>query len=140
MGHRLFFDTNILLDHLLDRHPFADNAAELWSMAERHEVTGLIAAISFNFVYYIVRHQADERAARRAIKGLRDLFQVVEVDGSIINDAIDSPFADFEDAIQHACALRAKATHIVTRDVAGFRGSQVPVTSPDVYLRAQSRD
>jgi len=33
MSDRLFFDTNVLLDHLFDRDRFADNATELWSMA-----------------------------------------------------------------------------------------------------------
>jgi predicted nucleic acid-binding protein len=138
MSHRLFFDTNVLLDHLLDREPFADDATELWSMAERREVVGLVAAISFNFVYYIVRHEAEERAARRAIKGLRDVFETVEVDAQIINQAIDSGFADFEDAIQHACAIRARATHLVTRDPAGFRRSEVSVVRPDAYLGTQA--
>lgn len=140
MNHRAYFDTNVLLDHLLDREPFADDATELWSLAERREVVGLISAISFNFIYYIVRHEADERAARRAIKGLRDVFQTVEVDVQIINQAIDSDFADFEDAIQHACAMRAKATHLVTRDLAGFRRSEIPVVSPDAYLSIQAGD
>lgn len=40
MSDRLFFDTNVLLDHLLDREPFADDAADLWSMAERHQLEG----------------------------------------------------------------------------------------------------
>lgn len=140
MNHRLFFDTNILLDHLLAREPFADDAMALWSMAERREVVGLVSALSFNFVYYIVRHEADERAARRGIKGLRDVFETVEVDAQIINQAIDSGFPDFEDAIQHACAIRAKASHLVTRDLAGFRRSEVAVISPDVYLSTQARD
>lgn len=137
MSDRLFFDTNVLLDHLLDRDPFADDAAELWSMAERREVVGCIAAISFNFIYYIVRHEANERAARMAIKGLRDVFEVVEVDAQIINQAIDSKFGDFEDAIQHACAQRAGATHLVTRDGAGFRHAEMPVVAPDAYLKAR---
>jgi len=38
MSDRLFFDANVLLDHLLDREPFADDATELWSMAERREI------------------------------------------------------------------------------------------------------
>jgi predicted nucleic acid-binding protein len=134
MNDRLFFDSNVLLDHLLDREPFADNATELWSMAERQEVVGCIAALSFNFVYYIVRHEAGERAARRAIAGLRDVFATIEVDAQIINQAIDSRFADVEHAIQHACAVRAAATHLVTRDPSGFRHSEVSVVGPDAYL------
>ncbi len=134
MSHRLFLDTNVLLDHLLDREPFADDATALWSMAERREVVGLVSAISFNFVYFIVRHEAGERAARRAIKGMRDIFEIVEVDAQIIHQAIDSGFGDFEDGMQHACALRGRASHLVTRDLPGFRRSQVPVVRPDVYL------
>lgn len=138
MRDRLFFDTNVLLDHLLDREPFADDAAELWSMAERREIVGCISAVSFNFVYYIVRHWANERAARRAVRGLRDVFEIVEVDAQIIHQAIDSSFPDFGDAIQHACAVRAGATHLVTRDLRGFRRSEVPVISPDAYLARPS--
>jgi predicted nucleic acid-binding protein len=138
MTDRLFFDANVLLDHLLDRGSFADDASELWSMAERGEIVGCISAFSFNLVYYIVRHQADERAARRAIKGLRDIFEIVEADAKIINQAIDSGFSDFEDAVQHACAFRAAATHFVTRDVSGFRKSEVPVIAPAEYLRTQN--
>ena len=140
MSDRLFLDTNVLLDHLLDREPFADDAAELWSMAERREIVGCISAISFNVVYYVVRHQANERAARRAIEGLRDVFDITEVDAQIICQAIDSPFADFEDAIQHACALRAGATHLVTRDLPGFRRSELPAVSPDAYLTNRPAD
>jgi len=140
MSDRLFFDTNVLLDHLLDREPFADDATELWSMAERREIVGCISALSFNFVYYIVRHYAHERAARRAIKGLRDVFEIVAVDAQIICQAMDSPFPDFEDAIQHACAVRTGATHLVTRDLAGFRKSEVPVISPDAYLASRTED
>ena len=137
MTDRLFLDINVLLDQLLDREPFADDAAELWSLAERREVTGCISAVSFGIVYYIVRHHADDRAARRAIKGLRDVFDIIEVDAQIINQAIDSGFTDFEDAVQHACALRAGATHLVTRDLSGFRRSEVHLAAPDVYLRTR---
>jgi len=140
MSDRLFFDTNVLLDHLLDREPFANDATELWSMAERRQVVGCISAVSFNFVYYIVRHQANERAARRALRGLRDVFEIIEVDAQIIHQAIDSAFPDFEDAIQHACAVRAGATCLVTRDVAGFRKSEVPVVSPAAYLAGLPED
>jgi len=135
MTDRVFFDTNVLLDHLLDREPFADAATGLWSLAERREIVGCIASVSIHFVYYVVRHEANERTARRAVKGLRDVFEIVEVDAQIVHQAIDANFPDLEDAIQHACAVRAEATHLVTRDQTGFRGAAVPVVSPDAYLR-----
>jgi predicted nucleic acid-binding protein len=137
MTDRVFLDTNVLLDHLLDREPFADTASRILTMAERQEIVGCVSAISFSFVYYIVRHHSNERSARRAIRGLRDVFEPVEVDAQILNQAIDSGFPDFEDGIQHACALRARASAILTRDLPGFRRSAVPVFPPDVWLAAR---
>lgn len=139
MMHRLFLDANVLLDHLLDRKPFADAAAEVWSMVERGEAPGLVSAISFNLVNYIVRHEAGERAARKALRGLRDIFEIVSVDPKVVRAAIEAPFADFEDATQHACALNAKATHLLTRKERDFRQALLPVLSPAAYLRALGR-
>lgn len=137
MSDRVFFDTNVLLDHLLAGDQFADDATDLWSMAERRELVGCISAISFDFVYYIVRHQANERAARLAISGLRDVFDIIEVDAQIIHQAIDASFADFEDAIQNACAVRAGAACHLTRDLIGFRQAEITVIAPDQFLRAR---
>lgn len=64
------------------------------------------------------------------------MFEVVAVDAQIINQAIDSKFADFEDAIQHACALRTGASHLITRDAAGFRHAEMSAVAPDAYLSA----
>jgi predicted nucleic acid-binding protein len=134
MSKRLFIDTNVLLDHLLDRQPFADDATELWSMSERGQIIGCVSAISFNFVYYIVRHASNERTAKRAIKSLRDIFEIIEVDTQIINQAIDSGFKDFEDGIQHACAQRAGTQAIITRNLADFKKADLPVLAPHVFL------
>ena len=140
MTDRLFLDTNVLLDHLLDREPFADDATELWAMAERREIIGCISAISVNNVYYIVRHNGTERKARLAVRGLRDVFEIVEVDAQIINQALDSGFKDLEDGIQHACAWRADASALVTRDARGFRRASVRVVSPEAWLASRPAD
>ena len=60
MTARVFLDTNVLLDHLLGREPHAGDAGELWAMVERRVIVGCVAAISFNFVSYVVRHEAGE--------------------------------------------------------------------------------
>lgn len=136
----VFLDTNILLDHLLDREPFSQEAMQLWSMAERRRISGWVSAISFNFVYYIVRREVNETVARLAVSSLRDVFDIATVDAQIIHQAADSSFSDFEDAMQHACAVRCSATHLITRDLEGFRHSEVPVMSPRSYLSLRSND
>ena len=139
MTARVFLDTNVLLDHLLGREPHAEDAGQVWAMVERGEIVGCVAAISFNFVYYVVRHEAGERSARRALSGMRDLFEIVAVDAQSIHQAIDSDFSDVEDAIQHAAAVRAGAAPIITRDTTGFRRSSLPVMSPKAFLKSLPR-
>lgn len=109
-------------------------------MSERNEIKGCVSAISFNFVYYIVRQASNERTARKAIKSIRDIFEIIKVDVRIINQAIDSDFKDFEDAIQYACALSANSHVILTRNTADYKRSAIPVMSPDAYLSLPDGD
>jgi len=52
---RVLIDTNVVLDFLLDRDPFGENAAKLFEKIDVGEVEGLIAATTVTNIYYIVR-------------------------------------------------------------------------------------
>jgi predicted nucleic acid-binding protein len=130
----VFLDTNILLDVLLARKPFIDDAQRIWSLAERGQIQAVISAVSFLNVYYVVRRLASRREADRAVRGMRTVFEVAAVDREIIDQAIEGGIADFEDAVQHACAVRAAALCIITRDERHFAASTIPVISPDAFL------
>ncbi len=134
MRNIVFFDTNILLDVLLARKPFLDHAQRLWSLAERGQFQAVVSSVSFLNVYYIVRRLASRADADRALRGMRAVFQVAAVDRDTIDQAIDARAIDFEDAVQHACAMRVGALCIVTRDEAHFAGLSVPAIAPDAFL------
>ena len=42
MSVRVFFDTNIVLDVLTDRKPFADASSAAWAVVEEQKCVGLI--------------------------------------------------------------------------------------------------
>ncbi|MHB1515859.1 MAG: hypothetical protein ACYCVY_09165 [Acidiferrobacteraceae bacterium] len=42
---------------------------------------------------------------------------------------------DFGDAVQAAAALRAKATHLITRNPRDFAAPGIPVLTPEEFLR-----
>ena len=46
--------------------------------------------------------------------------------------------ADFEDALQAACAVAGHADFIITRNGADFTGSFVPAMTPEEFLVAHS--
>ncbi len=131
----LFLDTNVLLDVLANRQPFVTSSKQLWELSESNDIKGMISAITFNNVYYIVRKASSPVTASECLRKLRSIFGVVEVDDKIIHQALDSTMSDFEDAIQYFCSLRCKATHLVTRNPGDFPTTKaVLVVTPEVFL------
>ena len=133
---RVLFDTNVLLDVLGHREPFHEAALALWSLVEAGKIDGVISAISFNNVYYVVRKSNGQQPAIAAVRALRQRFRVVALGATIIDDALRSGIGDREDAIQYASAARVGADCIVTRDATGFRAGVIPVLAPDLLASA----
>lgn len=118
---KVFLDTNVLLDVLLERHPFCQSAQLLWSKAEKKEIQAAVSAISISNVYFIMKKLSNNEKAQLAVETLIKIFKIVEVNSRIIRKALKAQFSDFEDAIQYACALECKSEAIITRDPAGFK-------------------
>lgn len=131
---RVFVDTNLLRDVLAKREPFYTAAARIWTMAETGSCEALVSAIGFNNVFCIVRKARSTATARRALVLLRDVFASVAPDQRILNQAIDSDIADFEDAIQFESALHARVDYLLTRNVAHFPSGVLPVLSAEEFL------
>jgi predicted nucleic acid-binding protein len=58
---KIFIDTNVLLDVLIEREPFYKDSAVVWTMVEKNLVKGYISAISVNNIYYISKKMKEAR-------------------------------------------------------------------------------
>ena len=47
-----------------------------------------------------------------------------------------SKFSDFEDALQYHCAIKMACNILITRNGKGFKESDIPVMTPDEYLKS----
>jgi predicted nucleic acid-binding protein len=138
---RTFINTNVLLDVLASRQPFYDDSAAVWSLAEEGKIDGQVSAVSFKHLFYLVRKWADGDAARQALVLIRDAFTPVACDALVINQAIDSGLAHFEDAVQYLCAIHAEADCLLTRNPGDFPDEPVvPVLRPDEFLAEMDAD
>jgi len=134
----VFFDTNVLMDVLLQRHLFVDKSREAWFLAERGKVVGLVSALSFPNIYYVARKALGAETALSMMSLLRDTLTAVPLDEQILNQAMDAKFSDFEDAIQYFSALRADAECLLTRNADHFPASSLRVLSPEEFMAAHS--
>jgi predicted nucleic acid-binding protein len=131
---RILFDTNVVLDVLLDRQPFVEASGAIWRSVEKGLTTGLLAAHAVTTIHYLVRKDVGNASAKRIVSSLLKVFQVARVDESVLQDALQLTFSDFEDAVTTAAAQHAGCEGIVTRDPKGFRGSPIPVMTPETLL------
>jgi predicted nucleic acid-binding protein len=132
----VFIDTNVLMDVLLDRKSFVAESQAVWFLADRGKIRGLVSALSFPNIYYVVRKLRGAEAAASMMALLRDTFAPAPLDEQVLSQAIDARFPDFEDAIQYFSALRADAECLVTRNPDHYPSSQLRVLSPEEFLAA----
>jgi predicted nucleic acid-binding protein len=129
---RVLFDTNVLLDALLAREPFAKDAALLLEAIELGQIEGFMSATTVTDVHYLVSRQTrSPETAITAVTRLLELMAIGTVDRNVLEQAIALKFSDFEDAVQVACAMALDLDTTVTRDVDGFRDSHISALSPE---------
>jgi predicted nucleic acid-binding protein len=133
MMDRIFLDTNLLLDFVLDRKPFSDQVEEVIASRHTHKKRLFASTLSFANVAYVVR-----KADKNPFETVEDLFEWIEVVSLTKNEfelSFKSNFKDFEDALQFYSALSIKADVIITRDVKDFFHATIPVHSPLQFLK-----
>ncbi len=134
---RVFVDTNVLLDYLAARAPFDIAAKEIMQRAENAQLELYTSTLSFCNIAYILRKLAPGTDVPAVLRKLSALVVLTPVDGAVMSDALQSTFKDFEDAVQHYSAVHfGGVTHLVTRNVADFAHSLIPVFTPEEYLQA----
>lgn len=130
---RVLIDTNVVLDFLQEREPFAENAARLFERVDAGEIEGFIAATTITNIYYIVRKAAGAIVAQDAITQVLTDINICVVDRNVLKQAIALNFRDFEDAVQYVCGVLYFVDAIVTRDASGFVGGEIPVMLPGEF-------
>jgi predicted nucleic acid-binding protein len=139
-GDKIFLDTDVALDHLADRQPFAEYAHRILALAERGGLGVCLSALSFSNLYYLLRKLKGHSEALALLRKLKQIARVSAVGEAEIQLALASSFKDFEDAIQHFSAkAEGGVTAIITRNKADYTASEIPVMSPDEFLARHER-
>jgi len=126
---RVLFDTDVILDLLLDREPYSEAAAILFSRAESGKISGYICATSVTTIHYLSTKVVGLKHSRNNILKLLSILEVAPVSRSVLEAALESIFRDFEDAVVHEAACQIEAEAIVTRNVRDYKHSSIPVYS-----------
>jgi len=132
---RILVDTNIVLDFLLEREPFRQDAELLFEAIASGRITAYVTATTLTNIFYIARRltQSIDRA-RQLVAITLAVMEVCPVDRATLEIALTLSLSDFEDAVQIACAIARNLEAIVTRDQQGFSNSSLPVLTTSQVL------
>jgi predicted nucleic acid-binding protein len=131
---RVLLDTDVVLDYLLEREPFAESAVALFELIAQEACDGYVAAVTPVNVFYLARKDRGMDKARQAVTELLTAMDVCPVDQSTLGTALALPFSDYEDAVQHACATAAGLDAIITRNLDDYKNATLPIFSPTDFL------
>ncbi len=131
---RVFLDTNILLDVLLNRSAFIGDSE---AVIERCDVVGsemFVAWHGLATAYYLLKRGRSEEAALAEVDKILAWAQVAPCSDASARRARALGFKDFEDALQAAAAEACSADWIVTRNTSDFSKSRITAVAPHDFL------
>lgn len=135
MISKIFIDSDVIIDFLTDRVPFAEFSSTVFELSEKGLLELFTSALCITNVYYVTRKILGDKKARLVIEELMDLIDVLDVSKQNIQNGLKSEFKDFEDAVQHDVARRNKNVEsIITRNIKDYKKAETSVFSPENFL------
>ena len=133
---KVLIDTNVLLDYIANRAPYANAAEQIIILCRDNIIDGCIAAHSMMNIFYILRKNMTVSERKDILFYLSQIAEIIGIDKQkILNSIGNDDFSDFEDCLQAECAKSFSADWIVTRNVKDFENSAIKAVTPDEFLR-----
>ena len=129
----LFIDTNVVMDMVAFRTPFAESAIRIFQMKNQgHRL--LVSDLTYANIVYSARKIMERDRLYDLLINLRQYLSIVGVGEEAVDKALHLRPKDFEDALQYFAAWLAAADCIITRNKKDFSFSDIPVLTPDEFL------
>lgn len=133
---KIFIDTDIVLDLLGQREPFYEDAAKLFSLADRGKIKLYVSSLTIANSNYVLSKLKSAKDARVILIKFKILVAVLELNDKIMELSLnDDSFSDFEDGLQYYTALENEADILITRNLKDFKISKIPAMTASQYLK-----
>ncbi len=136
---KVFIDTNVILDFLMKRTDFFEDARMIMAMGYNRCLELYMSSLSFSNIAYIARTKFKGEKLYKCFSSLRELINVSSVSQDDVDLAIKLMAKDFEDALQYYSAKSIGADCIVTRNIKDFPFLDIEIVSPDEFVKKMLR-
>jgi len=133
---KLFIDSDIILDVLAERDNFYEPAASLFDLGYEKKIDLFTTAVVLANVFYILRKKLSIEKSKEQIKELRQIINILPINGKMVDDVLTSKFGDFEDGLQYFAAKEHHIPVIITRNVKDYKEKNLIVQTADEFIRS----
>ncbi len=134
---KVFVDTDVILDLLSGREPFYQQAAILFSLADRGTVRLFVSSLSFSNLNDILSKQYSPGQTRKKLLQFKTLVSVLAVTDKVVELSLSSAFKDLEDGMQYFTATENNIHILITRNLRDFKTAGISVLTPEQYLKSK---
>lgn len=131
---RIFVDTDVCIDVLVNRAPFHQPAERIFSLAAKKKITAAVSALTFANAEHVLRMRYKLRDSRAILSSFKPVVTVLPITEKVIALSLASDFSDFEDAIQYHTAAEAGIDILVTRNVGDYKKAKIQIMTPESFL------
>jgi predicted nucleic acid-binding protein len=133
---KILVDTDVILDFFFDRKPFSENSTTILNLCENNIIVGYVTPVIISNIYYLLRRNAKHEKVIEKLKLLLTILNVLKMDKSTIDKALNSDFKDFEDALQNFSAVNfGEIEAIITRNIKDYKRSEIGVLTPESFVK-----
>lgn len=132
---KVFVDSDIILDLLAQREPYFEYAAKLFTLIDQQKIKAYTSPLIFANLHYLLKKLTSNTVALKSLRKLKTLINILPVDERIIEQALNSDFNDFEDAIQYFTATSSGINLLLTRNKVDYKKSKIAISTSEEFLK-----
>lgn len=132
---KLFLDTNVLLDILMDSRQYHLESATILQLGEKGIAQLVISTQSILDAAYVFtqKDKASIDTFKKAIRFILTVTTIAAIDENNIKAALRSTIDDFEDSAQIDCAKDAECDFMISSDKKWRNYTELPVYTPKEF-------
>jgi len=134
MNNKIFIDSDIILDFLLDRKPFSDDAEVLFNHFEKNKLTAYSTSVVFSNVFYILNDINKKKDAVKTLNSLNRIIKILPTTNNAMIKAFTCKLRDFEDSIQYETCKENNVDIILTRNSRDFKRGDIKVLTASEFI------
>lgn len=130
MENRVFIDTDIFLDLVLNRGDFGNQVGKFLESSINQQMILFTAPACIQTVIYLLqKSNCTTDVIKGTISKINRLVNLAQTQSEDIDRAIQSDFEDLEDAILYQTAISNQCRYFITRNIKDF-----PKSSQDIEV------